>query len=41
MNGIFNYLIRFFVKHCHTITCTTFEAIIVKDRMHYLRRHVI
>ena len=38
MNTIYNLIIRFCVKHCHTITCTTFDAILEKDRMNVLKR---
>ena len=40
MNAILNAIIRFCVKHCHTITCTTFYDIIDKDHSGFLKRHV-
>lgn len=40
MNSLFNAIIRFCVKHCHTISCTTFDTIIEKDRMGVLKRRL-
>lgn len=40
MNTILNAVIRWAVRHCHTITCTTFCAIVEKDRMGYLKRNL-
>lgn len=40
MNTIYNFLIRFMVKRCHTITCTTYDTIIEKDRMGALKRRL-
>ena len=40
MNKIYNIIIQFCVKHCHTITCTTFDTIIEKDRMQVLKRRL-
>ena len=40
MNTIYNFIIRFCVKHCHTITCTTFDTILAKDRMGVLKRRM-
>ena len=40
MNTIYNAIIRFCAKRCHTITCTTFDAIIDKDRMGVLKRRL-
>lgn len=41
MNALYNSIIRFCVKHCHTITCTTYDAIIKKDRMGTLKRRIV
>jgi hypothetical protein len=40
MNTILNAIIRFCVKRCHTITCSTFDEIIAKDRMGTLKRRL-
>lgn len=41
MNFILNAIIRFCVKKCHTITCTTFDTIIAKDRMGTLKKRLL
>jgi hypothetical protein len=40
MNSILNFIVRWAINHCHTITCTTFETIVAKDRMGYLKRNL-
>jgi hypothetical protein len=40
MNNILNAIIRFCAKRCHTITCSTFDVIIEKDRMGTLKRRL-
>lgn len=40
MNNVLNAIIRFCAKKCHTITCTTFDVIIEKDRMGVLKRRL-
>lgn len=40
MNTIYNFIIQFCAKHCHTITCSTFDAILEKDRMNVLKRRI-
>ena len=40
INTLFNIIIRFCVKHCHIITCTTFDEIVAKDRMGVLKRRL-
>jgi hypothetical protein len=39
-NKIFNAIIRFCVRHCSSITCSTFDEVIAKDRMGVLRRRL-
>ena len=40
MNNVLNAIIHFCAKKCHTITCTTFDVIIEKDRMGVLKRRL-
>lgn len=40
MNNILNAIIRFCIKRCHTISCSTFDVIIEKDRMGTLKRRL-
>ena len=40
MDTIYNAIIRFCAKRCHTITCTTFDTIIDRDRMGVLKRRL-